>query len=595
MKYTNKLGLPIWNKPETDVFDIEQFNEGMQAIDDIVIHVLNQINDLVIGDKEIDLNGYIKEEVFKELKKKVENKADKEEVEEISSQLEHKTNIGQVREEITKAQLEGASVDTSNFILNSNLLNFDEGILDINTPSTIWEKGFINSSGALVDDSTQYRTKDFIYFDTSKDYTTYMMNGNGCIFRFYNNDNTFSQSVSVTATTSKSTRTFRPPTSKAKIVLNWYSSSYPISTDNFKLTTITNSSTSMSLLSSTIDNILNNNIMYKKTSSVDFDDYTNGSYWISVSESVSQTTPLLNSPDHITWGNFSVVSFKILNNYYLQLAVTSTNNLGRYGAYIRLFTKGSNVIRWSPIDVKFLKSEDNYAAFGDSITHGYLKTENGKSILSSYQYWKTVGNILKLNASEGANTGSGFVFVQGNKNALRIIEEYNFTNVNLATFAFGTNDWNGNIPLGTINDKAINGNVNTNGTYTNTTNTIYSAIKYCVEKALSQNPKMTVILITPINRSQVGNSGATLTKETNWGYGATNKAGYTLSDVCQAVVDVAKYYGIPYIDNREGNPINRLTVKSLTVDGLHPSDLGYMKLGQFYAAQIGAIYRPYQK
>ena len=71
MKYTDKLGLPIWNKPETDVFDIEQFNEGMQAIDDIVINILNQIDDLVIGDTQIDLNGYIKEEVFKELKKNV--------------------------------------------------------------------------------------------------------------------------------------------------------------------------------------------------------------------------------------------------------------------------------------------------------------------------------------------------------------------------------------------------------------------------------------------------------------------------------------------------------------------------------------------
>ena len=66
MKYTDKLGLPIWNKPETDVFDIEQFNEGMQAVDDIVIDLLNLIDDLVIGDKEIDLNGYVKEEVLKE-------------------------------------------------------------------------------------------------------------------------------------------------------------------------------------------------------------------------------------------------------------------------------------------------------------------------------------------------------------------------------------------------------------------------------------------------------------------------------------------------------------------------------------------------
>lgn len=72
MKYTDKLGLPIWNKPETDVFDIEQFNEGMQAIDDIVIDILKQINDLAIGDTQIDLNGYVKEEVLKEYAKKTE-------------------------------------------------------------------------------------------------------------------------------------------------------------------------------------------------------------------------------------------------------------------------------------------------------------------------------------------------------------------------------------------------------------------------------------------------------------------------------------------------------------------------------------------
>ena len=74
MKYTDKLGLPIWNKPETDEFNIQHFNKGMQAIDDIVINILNQINDLAIGDTNIDLNGYIKEEVFKELKKKLEHK-----------------------------------------------------------------------------------------------------------------------------------------------------------------------------------------------------------------------------------------------------------------------------------------------------------------------------------------------------------------------------------------------------------------------------------------------------------------------------------------------------------------------------------------
>lgn len=50
MKYTYKLNLPIWDKPETDVFDIREFNKGMQTIDDIVINILKQINGLSGGD-----------------------------------------------------------------------------------------------------------------------------------------------------------------------------------------------------------------------------------------------------------------------------------------------------------------------------------------------------------------------------------------------------------------------------------------------------------------------------------------------------------------------------------------------------------------
>ena len=83
MKYTDKLGLPIWNKPETDVFDIEQFNEGNQAIDDIVVNILKQINGLVIGDTKVDLDEYVKKEVLNKYVKEIET---------ISSQLDTITN-----------------------------------------------------------------------------------------------------------------------------------------------------------------------------------------------------------------------------------------------------------------------------------------------------------------------------------------------------------------------------------------------------------------------------------------------------------------------------------------------------------------------
>ena len=217
MKYTDKLGLPIWNKPETDVFDIEQFNEGMQAVDDIVINILKQIDNLVIGDTNIDLNEYIKEEVFKELKKKVANKADKEEVEEISSQLDTKTskeetkniqvklnndietinsqldtkaNKQYVNEEIAKAQLEGAGVDTTNFAMKSDisdcikidgLFGKEGGDTEVNlVDSLTFTTGNISSSTGVFTDTppsgyTVYACSDF--FSSENDITIFVPTG----------------------------------------------------------------------------------------------------------------------------------------------------------------------------------------------------------------------------------------------------------------------------------------------------------------------------------------------------------------------------------------------------------------------------------
>ena len=72
MKYTELLGLPVWNKPETDVFDITQFNQGNQNIDKYISDIIKQINDLILGDIEIDLTGYVKEKQLEEYAKKTD-------------------------------------------------------------------------------------------------------------------------------------------------------------------------------------------------------------------------------------------------------------------------------------------------------------------------------------------------------------------------------------------------------------------------------------------------------------------------------------------------------------------------------------------
>ena len=123
MKYTNKLGLPIWNNPKTDVFDIEQFNKGNQVVDDIVTDILkknqtinNNITNLTdrittlessgggTGDSSGSGTGLTEEQVNNIEKipsiestvisnsQAIANKANKEEIETINSELDNKVN-----------------------------------------------------------------------------------------------------------------------------------------------------------------------------------------------------------------------------------------------------------------------------------------------------------------------------------------------------------------------------------------------------------------------------------------------------------------------------------------------------------------------
>ena len=174
MKYTDKLGLPIWNKPETDEFNIQHFNKGMQAIDDIVINILNQINDLAIGDTNIDLNGYIKEEVFKEYAK---------EVEQISSQLYTKANKIDVNSKVwsmanmgqdVKEAMTGGSVAvigkntvlTENIVDNqvtvnkANFIKYGKNLF--NKANVIYDKQITDNTGLKYGDSNSKNLSDLI-------------------------------------------------------------------------------------------------------------------------------------------------------------------------------------------------------------------------------------------------------------------------------------------------------------------------------------------------------------------------------------------------------------------------------------------------
>lgn len=316
-----------------------------------------------------------------------------------------------------------------------------------------------------------------------------------------------------------------------------------------------------------------------KLGSIDFNDLVDGYYFVNATE--NDNNPCINAPLSLTRGYFVVMCFRITDGYYMQFCQTSSNSGTDYdwsvhGLWFRYFsTSGAVEGIWqeaAPRDI----INNKFVACGDSITAGFLRTVDGVNTYTTYKWPKEVARSLGLVLSAEATSGAGYLYERSGKSGIIVADNTDWTLYDLVTFAYGTNDWGNNMELGSISD-----------TYPDN-NTVYAAIKHCVETIITANPSICLIMITPIQRFRSGQ-----TVENDYSYGSLNAADtpYTLSDVCQAIVDVAKMYHLPYIDNRDGCVINTLNVRARTVDGLHPTDRGYIMLGQYYAAKIGAIFK----
>lgn len=218
-----------------------------------------------------------------------------------------------------------------------------------------------------------------------------------------------------------------------------------------------------------------------------------------------------------------------------------------------------------------------WCAMGDSITEGYYSyiddDGTGKFAMNPNESWAyKVAQINKYDLTNKGVGGSGFVSIRSEANpvanARMVADATDFSEFDFVTLAFGVNDWKYNCALGTLEDDVATGG------------TIYSNMRYVIEKILSDNPMCKIIVITPINCSYFG------TYETNYGLGYSFPNNGTLEDIYNAQKEVCEYYGIEMIDMTHKSIVNRFNINNVLHDGVHPSTEGLNAMARELSKKI---------
>ena len=211
-------------------------------------------------------------------------------------------------------------------------------------------------------------------------------------------------------------------------------------------------------------------------------------------------------------------------------------------------------------------------ALGDSITEGYYSEKGELKGVTNLNYPYYVGIINDYETHNYGVGGSGYVHnatVGDHKNAKDKVDTIDFTNCDLATLAWGINDWHYSCQIGKL------------GTSTKGDGTMVGNMIYVIEKILNDNPSCKIVVILPSNSSKYGGN-----KETNWGLGSILQTSGTLQNIIDKQKEVCEYYGIQFIDQTKNGIINRENIQSLLPDGLHPAKDGYLQIARFLSKQI---------
>lgn len=154
---------------------------------------------------------------------------------------------------------------------------------------------------------------------------------------------------------------------------------------------------------------------------------------------------------------------------------------------------------------------------------------------------------------------------------LNRLKTIDLSHTDILTINFGTNDWTGGVQL-----------ENNSNLYDITY--YKGALRYCIQKILTEYPAIKIVLITPTWRMWFNTDG-TFNYDSN---AATMGGGQNLPLFVKAMKDVAEEFQLPVIDAYYLLGVNKFNYTNYfnSPDGTHHSENGRISLGRLLSQQL---------
>ena len=154
-------------------------------------------------------------------------------------------------------------------------------------------------------------------------------------------------------------------------------------------------------------------------------------------------------------------------------------------------------------------------------------------------------------------------------NTYSTLRSLDFSEIDYATIAYGTNDYTAGDQLDNPNNPK---DINTFG----------GALRYSIEALQTAFPNLRIILGSPCLRL-FNESGNIITSDTK-----TYGGGFTLIDMTEKVKEIALEYHLPFVDAYNNLGINKFNYTAFFdgTDLTHPNNYGNNLLGRLYAMKI---------